>query len=120
MNEQSTVPPRQDHNLEMLCHLLGLALFTSIPFANVIAPLIFWLWKREINPSVDAHGKEAINFQISMSIYGLVAALSLFIFIGIVLLPIVLVTQVVLTIIASVQASKGNFYRYPLTIRFLK
>jgi uncharacterized Tic20 family protein len=119
MNE-STVLPKQDYNLEMLCHLLGLALFTSIPFANVLAPLIFWLWKREKDASVDAHGKEAINFQISMSIYGLVAALSMLVFIGFILFPIVLVVQVVLTIIASVQASKGNWYRYPLTIRFLK
>jgi uncharacterized Tic20 family protein len=51
-----------------------------------------------------------------MFIYGLVAALSMFIFI----FPIVLLAQIILTIIASVQASKGNFYRYPLTIRILK
>jgi len=86
----------------------------------VLAPLALWIWKRETDPSVDAHGKEAVNFQITMSIYGLIAGLSMFILIGFVLLPVVLVVQVVFTIIASVQASRGNYYRYPLTIRFLK
>ena len=120
MNEQSTGSPKQDYSLEILCHLLGLALFTGIPFVNVLAPLILWLWKRETHPAVDAHGKEAINFQISMSVYGLIAALSMFIVVGFVLFPIVLLVQIVLTVIATVQASKGNFYRYPLTIRLLR
>jgi uncharacterized Tic20 family protein len=50
-----------------------------------------------------------------------------FVLIGFLLLPILLVAggigwivMVVLTIIASVKASNGQLYRYPLTIRFLK
>lgn len=120
MNEETGVLPKSDRTLEVLCHLLGLAMFTGIPLANVLAPLIVWLWKRETDPSVDAHGKEAVNFQISMSIYAIIAGISMFVFIGFILLPIVLLIQVIFTIIASVQAGKGNFYRYPLTIRFLK
>jgi uncharacterized Tic20 family protein len=109
----------QDHTLETLCHLLGLAGLTGIPFANVIAPLILWLWKREVNPAVDAHGKEAVNFQISMSIYTVVAALTMFVVIGFVLLPLVLIANLILMIIASVRASRGELYRYPFTIRFI-
>ena len=104
----------------MLCHLLGLAGFTAIPFANVLAPLFFWLWKKEGNPELDAHGKEAINFQISVTIYAIIAAFTYLILIGIVLLPAVIIASVVLTIIAALEANKGKFYRYPLTIRFLK
>ena len=113
-------PVQQDRTYEVLCHLLGLAGLTAIPFANVIAPLCLWLWKREGNPSVDAHGKEAVNFQISMAIYAIIAGFSILLVIGFILLPAVILTQIILTIVAALQASKGNFYRYPLTIRFLK
>ena len=64
-------------------------------------------------------GRESLNFQISMTIYAIVAALSIFAIIGFVLLPAVLITNVILVIVASVKASNGEFYRYPLTIRFL-
>jgi uncharacterized protein len=110
----------QDRTLEVLCHLLGLAGLTGIPFANIIAPLCLWLWKRDESPLVDAHGKESINFQISMSIYLILAGLSFFILIGIVLFPLVLLVQIICTIIATVRASNGGFYRYPLTFRLLK
>lgn len=119
-----TEPPAQqpfarDTSLETLCHLLGLAFLTPIPFGNVIAPLVLWLWKRDKHPGVDLHGKEVVNFQISMSIYMLLAGLSIFLVIGIVLLPAVIVTNLVLIIVASVKASRGELYRYPLTIRFI-
>jgi uncharacterized Tic20 family protein len=122
---ETTLPPTavdqtQDRTLVVLCHLLGLAGFTAVPFANVIAPLILWFWKKDGNPDVDAHGKEAINFQISVTIYAIVAGLTWFILIGIILLPAVLIAALVLTIMAALSASKGKFYRYPLTIRFLK
>jgi uncharacterized protein len=112
-------PVVRDTSLETLCHLLGLAFLTPVPFGNVLAPLVLWLWKREPNPGVDLHGKEVVNFQISMSIYMLLAGLSMFILIGFVLLPAVIVTDLVLIVIASVKASRGEFYRYPLTIRFI-
>jgi uncharacterized Tic20 family protein len=117
MNEQIQ---SQDRTLPVLCHVLALAGFTGIPFANVLGPLLLWLFKREGNPVVDEHGKESLNFQISMTIYTIVAAATLFIFIGFVLLPVVLVVNLVLIILAALEASKGGFYRYPFTIRFLK
>jgi hypothetical protein len=55
-----------------------------------------------------------------MAIYALIAGVLMFVFIGFILLPVVLLTQVILTIIGALEASKGNLYRYPLTIRFLK
>ena len=119
-NYQSTEPPKADTTLPVLCHLLGLAWITAIPFASVIAPLVLWLWKRDTHANVDLHGKESVNFQISMAIYALIAGVLMFVFIGFILLPVVLLTQVILTIIGALEASKGNLYRYPLTIRFLK
>lgn len=124
MNESNPVldasPVTQDRTLDVLCHLLGLAMLTGIPLASVLAPLGLWLWKRENNPSVDAHGKEAVNFQLSMAIYLIVAGLSIFLLVGFVLLPLAVIAQVGFTIVGSLRAGRGELYRYPLTIRFFK
>jgi uncharacterized Tic20 family protein len=50
-----------------------LGVFLHFP-GHVLAPLIVWLVKRDESPEIDAHGKEALNFQISMLIYNAVAA----------------------------------------------
>jgi len=106
----------------MFCHLAGLAAFVPIlpAFGCIIGPLVIWLIKKEEFPFVDSHGKEALNFQISMFIYGLVAGLLCFACVGFVLLPIVIVVDVVLLIVAAIKANDGYRYRYPLTIRFVK
>ena len=108
-----------DRTLPTVCHLLGLASLTGIPLANVLAPLGLWLWKREGDPRLDAHGREVVNFQISFAIYLILAAISFFFLIGMVLFPLVLIAHIVLTIMGAVKASNGVFYRYPLTIRLL-
>lgn len=117
--DQENIVQPQDTTLQTVCHLLGLALYTAIPFANIWAPLILWLWKREGNPALDEHGKEVVNFQISMSIYLIVAGLSFFILIGIVLFPLMMLVHLILTIIGTIEANKGRMYRYPMTIRLI-
>src|SRR5438309_4140145 len=109
---------KPDRTWDILCHLLALAGFI-IPFGNIFGPLAVWLIKKDQIPSVDAHGKESLNFQISVTIYSFVAALAIFVVIGLVLLPAILVADIVLIIVAAVKASNGEFYRYPLTIRLI-
>lgn len=104
----------------MFAHLAALAGFIGIPFGNVIGPLIVWLIKKDTMPLVDEHGKESLNFQISMTIWGLVAALLIFVGIGILLVAAVAIVDLVFLIIAAVKANNGQAYRYPLTIRFIK
>jgi uncharacterized Tic20 family protein len=106
----------------MFCHLGGLAMFIPVlpVIGNVIAPLIIWQIKKDNYPFVNEQGKEALNFQISMLIYGLVSGLLCFACIGIVLLPAVVIVDVVFLLIAAVKANDGHHYRYPLTIRFIK
>ena len=102
------------------CHasaLLGLVLHFP---GHLLGPLIVWLYKRDDSPEIDAHGKEALNFQISMLIYNVVAAFFCLILIGFVFLAILWVLNAIFVIIASIQASDGKFYRYPMTIRFLQ
>lgn len=102
----------------MLAHLSGLAGYV-IPLANVIAPLIIWIVKKEEMPFVEDQAKEALNFQISMLIYITVSALAICFVVGIVTTPILAVVQIVYSIIGALKANQGEYYRYPLTIRLV-
>lgn len=104
----------------MFCHLASLLGLTGIPFANVLGPVIVWMMKREEDPFIDQAGKEAVNFQISMTIYIIVAALLILLVIGLILLPLIGLADLIFTIIAAIKSNDGEEYRYPLTIRFLK
>ena len=104
----------------MFCHLAGLAGYV-LPFVgNIVGPLIVWQIKKDEYPFVDEQGKEAVNFQISMTLYFLVTIPLCFICVGFVLMPAVMVVYLVFLLIAAVKANNGQSYRYPLTIRFIK
>lgn len=104
----------------MGCHLSAFAIFVFPFFGNVLGPLVFWLIKRDESTFVDDHGKESLNFQISITIYFLASIfLSLFL-IGIPLLLAIGVFFIVMVIIAGVKASNGEKYRYPLCIRLIQ
>ena len=104
----------------VLCHAAALLGLFFHFLGHLLGPLIVWLVKRGDSPEVDAHGKESLNFQISMLIYDAVAAILCIVLIGIPLLIALWVLNTVLVIIASIQASEGKFYRYPITIRLIK
>jgi uncharacterized Tic20 family protein len=87
---------------------------------HLLGPLILWLIKRGDAPELDAHGKEAVNFQISMLIYNVVAAIFCLILVGFVFLVVLWILNTIFVIIAAIQASDGKFYRYPMTIRFIQ
>ena len=103
----------------VMCHLSALAGFVIPGAGHILGPLIVWLVKRGDSAEIDAHGKEALNFQISMLIYNVVAGILCLIVIGFVLLAVLHVLNVVFVIIASLRASEGQIYRYPLTLRLI-
>jgi uncharacterized Tic20 family protein len=106
----------------MFCHLSGLAALLPIMpvLGGIIAPLIIWQIKKDEHPFVNEQGKEAVNFQISILIYELVAGLLFFACIGTLLLPAVMIFDIVFLVIAAIKANNGFHYRYPLCIRFIK
>jgi uncharacterized protein len=104
----------------VLCHAAALLGLFFHFLGHLLGPLIVWLVKRGESPEVDAHGKESLNFQISMLIYDAIAAILCILLIGIPILIALWVLNTVLVIIASIQASEGKFYRYPITIRLIK
>jgi uncharacterized Tic20 family protein len=103
-------------NWATLSHLSAYVAFLGIP--SLVGPLVIWLLKRD-DPYVDYHAKEALNFNISFLIYGIVATFSIIFLVGLLLLPVVLISWFVLVIVAAVKASSGEYYRYPMTLRFI-
>ena len=110
----------------MLCHLCGLVGYLGNGIGSVIGPLVIWLIKKDEIPEVDRHGKEALNFNISVFIYGIVLVMLTFVsfgFGGLLTMPLgfaLWVFHLVCVIMASVKASKGEEYQYPLCIRLIK
>ena len=87
---------------------------------HLLGPLIVWLAKKDEIPQVDIEGKEALNFQITMSLYMLISGLLMWVGIGFLMLAAVIVADLILTVVAAVKTSQGTLYRYPFTIRFLR
>lgn len=84
-----------------------------------IAPLVIWLIKKDDDAFTEYHARESLNFQLSLMIYMLVSFLAILILIGIVMIAVVGIFAFVVIIIAGVKAAGGEFYRYPLSIRFI-
>lgn len=103
-----------DKALAILCHLSA---FLGAP---LLLPLIVWLVKRRDPDLVAAHAAEALNFHLSLLIYGILLIPLCFIGIGVVLLIIMGIASAVLAIVAALRASDGVVYRYPLTLRMIK
>lgn len=103
-----------------LIHLSALIGLLGNGIGFLIAPLVFWLLKRDDDVFLDEQGMEAVNFQLTMLLATIVSALLIVLVIGIVLLPIVLLMMTVLPILAAIRVRDGEDYRYPFTIRFIK
>ncbi len=117
-----TAPVASSHvrTWNILCHASALlGVFLHFP-GHLLGPFIVWLAKRDDSPEINGHGKESLNFQISMLIYNAVAAVFCLVLIGFFFLAVLWVLNAVFVIVASIQASDGKFYRYPLTIRFIQ
>ena len=102
------------------CHLAAISGFIVTPIGFILGPLIIWLIKKDEFEFVNEQGKEALNFQISMLIYGIICFILAFILIGLLFLLVWGILEIIFIIIASVKANSGEHYRYPLTIRFIK
>ena len=115
-----TVSSTKVRTWNILCHASALlGVFLHFP-GHLLGPLIVWLAKRDDSPEIDAHGKESLNFQISMLIYNGIAVVFCLVLVGFAFLAVLWVLNAVFVIVASIQASDGKFYRYPMTIRFIQ
>jgi hypothetical protein len=120
-------PESQARMWNMLCHLSALAGFIGIPLGNILGPLVVWQIKKNEFPSVDIHGKAALNFQITVTIAAVITTMAMwvgfFICIGWLLLPVVILiclAGLVFAIIAGIKANNGEDYKYPYSFEFVK
>ncbi|HEU0207604.1 MAG TPA: DUF4870 domain-containing protein [Candidatus Udaeobacter sp.] len=122
MDQEPLPTPSTSSNVRtwcVLCHASALLGLFFHFLGHILGPLAVWLIKRNDSPEIDAHGKESLNFQLSMLIYDAIAAILCIFLIGIPILIGLWILNTVLVIIASVKAGEGQFYRYPITIRFI-
>ncbi len=104
-------PPSGDEKtLGLLAHLITF-------LSAFIGPLIIYLLKKDDSVFVSAHAKESLNFQITMLLVTIVLIISV---VGIFLLWLLGIIVLVLVIVATIKASEGRLYKYPLSIRFIK
>jgi uncharacterized Tic20 family protein len=112
-------PTPEERNWALLAHLSGLitAWFAGFSF---LGPLIIWLIKKDQSTFVADQAKEALNFQIAVSIAVWVSVPLIWFFcIGLITLAIAYVGSIVYSIIAAMEANKGAYYRYPYTLRLI-
>lgn len=125
----------------MLCHISALAgLFFSL--GNVLGPLLVWQIKKNELPEIESHGKEALNFQLTILIINIIASIIIAGILGYgfgfghfwrspfymlgggfglgIIISIINLVAWVLAVIAGLRANNGEPYKYPFSIRFIK
>ena len=109
-----TGPTRDERNLAMLSHLLGI-------FTGFVGALVLWLARRDRDQAgfVTEQTREALNFQITIAIALIASVMLKVILIGILLVPILFIVNFVFCILAALSASKGHAYRYPFALRLV-
>lgn len=114
----SRLSPQDERLWGMLSHLSALV-FAVIALA-FIGPLLIMLIQGPKSAFVRSQAVEALNFQITTYIAAFISALLIFVLVGLVLLPLVGIAWLVLTIMASIAANRGDDYRYPFNLRLVK
>jgi uncharacterized protein len=109
-----------DRTWGILSHALALLGGATGGVAAFVPPLVIYLVFRQKSAYVTNHAREALNFQLSILLYAVISAVLILVLIGILLLIAVAIAWFVLTILASIAASRSELYRYPFTIRFVK
>jgi len=117
-NAPPPVPVRTPGGNEKIWSILSH--LSSILGVGLILPLIVYLAMKGDSDYAAANAREALNFHISLLIYGLFCIPLLLIFVGIPLLVVIGLASIVFAIVAAVRASRGECYRYPLTLRLVK
>ncbi len=114
---------QKNHTWETACHLSALVLVAGlVPAANVLAPLIIWIIRKNQSPGTDRHGRAVLNFQLAMTLYFSILFLlskinGLEVPVGICLRAWAYI-NIFLILRGGYQAAKGDLFKYPFSIRF--
>jgi uncharacterized Tic20 family protein len=114
-----SAPTENDRTWAMLAHLAALAGLVLPLIGNVLGPLFVSIGRGDQSAFVAAHAREALNFNITVTLAAVVCALLMLVFVGFLLLSALFIAWLVMTLIAAIKASEGASYRYPFSLRIL-
>jgi uncharacterized protein len=113
-------PSESERTWGMLAHLSALMGLALPLIGNVLGPLFVSLSRGDQSPYVAAQAKEALNFNITVTLAAVACGVLMLVLVGLLLLCALFIVWLVLTLIAAIRASEGVAYRYPFALRFLK
>jgi uncharacterized protein len=116
---QSPEKERQSREWAMFLHL-SVLLGTVAPVIGLAAPIVIWQMKKDQMPIVDVHGKNVVNWIISLLVYGAISIALTLVVIGIPLLIILATVSIIFPIIGGVKANNGEVWKYPMALQFIK
>ena len=117
--EENKTYTQSERDWAMFCHLTAFIGY-FFPFRGIIGPLICWMSRRNESVWVDINGKSSMNFQLSMLLYIILAIPLCIILIGIPIVIFLAIFRLVCIVIASIKASQGEVFKYPLSIPFIQ
>lgn len=116
--------PKQPWGLDIptFCLLMHLSQFAGfvVPFAGIVLPIVMWATNKDEFPEIDSHGKNIVNWVLSLLIYTVIAAILMFVVIGFFLFFGLMLMNIIFAIIGAVKASQNVAWQYPLSIKFFK
>ncbi|PCJ52218.1 MAG: orotate phosphoribosyltransferase [Candidatus Hydrogenedentota bacterium] len=122
---QYDIPNKEVRKWASICHLSAFS-GLILPLGNIWVPLTIWLIKRDEHFYINEQGRQVLNFQLTMTILGVLAGMVIwllkFIWIGNLLLwiPVVIfISQILLSIVGAIRAWDGEKFRYPFSFPFI-
>lgn len=106
-------------NLDSFLLLMHLSQFAGfiVPGLGFVLPIVMWQTNKE-DSEVDKHGKNIVNFMLSMIIYFCISGILCLLLVGFVLLGVLAILEIIFIIMAAVKASRREYWEYPLSIKF--
>ena len=114
-----TLPTDSERTWGMLAHLAALFGLLLPVIGNALAPWLVWLSKRDESPFIASQAREAVNFNLTVSLAAILCSLLMLVFVGFLLGTALFIAWLVLTLIAAIKASEGEDYRYPFSLHFI-
>jgi uncharacterized Tic20 family protein len=117
-------PDFRPWNMELssYCMLMHLSQFAGIivPFGGIALPIIMWATNKDKSSLIDQHGKNILNWMISLYIYATLSAVLILLIVGIFALIALGFMAVIFALIGAIKANNKEIFNYPLSIPFIK
>lgn len=118
INQKTTIM-RQDNQLIVITHLSQLVTLVT-GFGSLLIPLILWLTQKDKVYQMDEHGKNIVNFQLSLIVYFIICIpLILLLGLGIIGFIILGIISIIFPIVNAIKASNGEIPKYPISFNFI-